>query len=276
MFCRFQGVAFKKSNSHMRCFVMQNAKPLFGFSRSITAAASAVLMTVAASASYAAGTPREAGVWIDETGKGAVKIEPCGERLCGRIVWLKDLVNDQGEVLTDKHNPDPAQRSRTICGLPVLGQLQAMPEGGYDGGWVYDPKVGKSYSVAIVLSGPDALTVTGYKGVKLLGKSFGWTRAKMELPSCAPEPQKSGAAKPASPSSNAAKAAAAAPAAVKPKTADSKPQPAKSAVIQADNAGTASAKPAAQKKASVPAAAKSKTAADAGETLPWAKGGAGQ
>ena len=157
----------------------------------------------------------------------------------------------------------------------MLGQLQAMPEGGYDGGWVYDPKVGKSYSVAIVLSGPDALTVTGYKGVKLLGKSFGWTRAKMELPSCAPEPQKSGAAKPASPNSSAAKAAAA-PAGVKAKTADSKPQPAKSAVVEADNAGTASAKPAVQKKASAPATAKSKTAADAGETLPWAKGGAGQ
>lgn len=244
---------------------MQNAKQLFGFSRPITAAASAVLMAVAASASYAAGTPREAGVWIDETGKGAVKIEPCGERLCGRIVWLKDLVNDQGEVLTDKHNPDPAQRTRTICGLPVLGQLQAMPEGGYDGGWVYDPKVGKSYSVAIVLSGPDDLTVTGYKGVKLLGKSFGWTRAKTELPSCAPEPQKSGATKPASPRSSAAKAAAA-PGAVK----------AKSAVVEADNAGTASAKPAVQKKASAPATAKSKTAADSGETLPWAKGAAGQ
>lgn len=244
---------------------MQNAKPLFAYSRPFTAAASVVFMMATAGAGYAAGTPREAGVWIDETGKGAVKIEPCGERLCGRIVWLKDLVNDQGEVLTDKHNPDPGQRSRTICGLPVLGQLQAMPEGGYDGGWVYDPKVGKSYSVAIVLSGPDALTVTGYKGVKLLGKSFGWTRAKVELPSCAAEPQKSGAAKPASPNSNAAKAAAA-PAGVK----------AKSAVVQADNAGTAGAKPAVQKKASAPSAAKSKTAADAGETLPWAKAGAGQ
>ena len=185
MFCRFQGIVFRKSNSHMRSFVMQNAKPLFGRSSPITAVASAVLMSLSATVSLAADTPKEAGVWFDETGKGAVKIEPCGDRLCGRIVWLKDLVNDQGEILTDKNNPDPGQRARTICGLPVLGQLQAMPEGGYDGGWVYDPKVGKSYSVAIVLEGPNNLTVTGYKGVKLLGKSFGWTRAKTELPSCA-------------------------------------------------------------------------------------------
>lgn len=181
---------------------MKNTEPLFGLKRAITAGASAVLISATATVSLAAGgTPKEAGVWFDETGKGAVKIEPCGDKLCGRIVWLKDLVNDQGEVLTDKNNPDAAQRTRTICGLPVLGQLQQMPEGGYDGGWVYDPKVGKSYSVAIVLAGPDDLTVTGYKGVKLLGKSFGWTRAKTELPSCAAaavpgEAKKSDAKKP--------------------------------------------------------------------------------
>lgn len=166
---------------------MQNAKPLFGSNRTITASALAMLLSIVATTSFAGGgAPKETGVWFDETGKGAVKIETCGDRLCGRIVWLKDLLNAQGEVLTDKYNPDAAQRTRTICGLPVLGQLQQMPEGGYDGGWVYDPKVGKSYSVAIVLTGPDALTVTGYLGVKLLGKSLAWTRAKTELPSCAP------------------------------------------------------------------------------------------
>lgn len=213
---------------------MKNTKTLFGLKRVNTAVASLVLMSVAASVSFAGGgAPRETGVWIDETGKGAVKIEPCGERLCGRIVWLKDLVNDQGDVLTDKNNPDPAQRTRTICGLPVLGQLQAMPEGGYDGGWVYDPKVGKSYSVAIELAGPDNLTVTGYKGVKLLGKSFGWTRAKTELPSCAATPSE--AAKP-----DGKKAAA--------KKADAK-----------TSAGAAQPS----------APAKSKAAAG-GETLPWA------
>lgn len=201
MFCRFQGVVFLKSNSHMRSFVMQNDTPLFSASRAIIAATSALLIATASSVSFAGGgAPKEAGVWFDETGKGAVKIEPCGERLCGRIVWLKDLVNADGDVLTDKNNPDPAQRTRTICGLPVLGQLQAMPEGGYDGGWVYDPKVGKSYSVAIVLTGRDELTVTGYKGVKLLGKSFQWTRAQTELPSCAAAPSEvrapAGAGKP--------------------------------------------------------------------------------
>jgi len=224
----------------MRSFVMQNAMPFRRLARAAAGAVPVLLSSAVLSVSVAAGTPREAGVWFDETGKGAVKIEPCGgDKLCGRIVWLKDLVNAQGDVLTDKNNPDADQRTRTICGLPVLGQLQAMPEGGYDGGWVYDPKVGKSYSVAIVLTGPDELTVTGYKGVKLLGKSFGWTRAKTELPSCA--------------------AAADTTNAVGAKQGGAKPTAATSA---------AAAKPSDAKKATA-GATKPKNGAG-GETLPWA------
>ena len=257
---------------------MQTVERILPASRILIAGASAVLATAYASVSFAAGTPREAGVWFDETGKGAVKIEVCGgDKLCGRIVWLKDLVNDQGEVLTDKNNPDPEQRARTICGLPVIGQLAPMPEGGYDGGWVYDPKVGKSYSVAIELTSPDELTVTGYKGVKLLGKSFGWTRAKTELPSCAgaPPQTKSDAAKPGAVKTGAAPAVGAATATAK--TPDSRPQQPKSATATSDGAAkpatTVAAKPATQKSAAAPAqkpVAKAKTAADAGETLPWA------
>ncbi len=188
MFCRFQGIDTRKFNNHMRSFVMQ-IMPLNWLARAAAPAAAALLASAAMSATFAGNAlPQEAGIWFDDTGKGAVKIEPCGTRLCGRIFWLKDLVNDQGETLTDKHNPDPTQRTRTICGLPVLGQLQPMPEGGYDGGWVYDPKVGQSYSVAIVLTGRDELSVTGYKGVKLLGKTFIWKRAKVELPNCAAAP----------------------------------------------------------------------------------------
>ena len=172
--------------------------PLNWLARAAAPAAAALLASAVISASFAeTALPQEAGVWFDDTGKVAIKIEPCGAKLCGRIFWLKDLINDQGEILTDKHNPDPTQHTRTICGLPVLGQLQAMPEGGYDGGWVYDPKVGQSYSVAILLSGRDELSVTGYKGVKLLGKTFIWKRAKADLPNCAAAPveAKAGAVK---------------------------------------------------------------------------------
>ena len=136
-------------------------------------------------AGSAAADPKEVGVWYDDTGKGAVKIEICTPTtLCGKIYWLKEPMADDGKPKIDRFNPEPTMRTRPICGLPVLGDLEKISDGGFDNGWVYDPKEGKSYSVALDLVGPDTLKVTGYKGMRFLGKSFIWTRAPQDLPSC--------------------------------------------------------------------------------------------
>ncbi len=137
--------------------------------------------------------PIEAGLWYDETGKGAVELVPCGSKLCGRIAWLKDTVNAEGRPLVDRYNPNPARRTTPICGLQVIGDVQKLPEGIWDQGWIYDPKTGSSYNVTLTLQGPDQLKVTGYKGIKLLSKSFVWTRAPADLPRC--DAAASGAAK---------------------------------------------------------------------------------
>ena len=169
----------------MWCIVMQAANALKMFARAWIPAVGLLAAAGLGEALAGGGAgPREVGLWIDDTGKGAVRIEPCGNKLCGRIAWLKEPLNAEGQPRIDKNNPDPAKQSRPICGLPILGQLGPLPEGGYDGGWVYDPKVGKSYDVAIELTGPNRLQVTGYKGVRFLGKSFVWTRAASELAPC--------------------------------------------------------------------------------------------
>jgi uncharacterized protein (DUF2147 family) len=146
----------------------------------------------------------EAGLWYDDSGKGAVELVPCGPKLCGRIVWLKDQVNAEGKPLVDRYNPNPARRTTPICGLQVIGDVQRMPEGSWDSGWIYDPKTGASYNVTLALQSENQLKVTGYKGIKLLSKSFMWTRAPADLPRCngaptgggTPEPAKGGEALP--------------------------------------------------------------------------------
>lgn len=133
---------------------------------------------------HAQSAPAEAGLWYDDTGRGAVEIVPCGAKLCGRIAWLKSEVNDEGKPLVDRYNPNPARRTTPICGLQVVGDVQKLSDGTWDQGWIYDPKTGSSYNVAMNLMAPGQLKITGYKGIKLLSKSFMWTRAPDDLPRC--------------------------------------------------------------------------------------------
>src|SRR5262245_33486115 len=128
--------------------------------------------------------PGYPGVWYDDTGEGAVEIVPCGDRLCGRIVWLKAPLDKAGRPLTDGYNPDPRRRQRTICGLDVIGDLKRQRGGIWDEGWIYDPKQGKQFDVELKLRSADALQVTGYLGVKFLSETFIWRRAPADLKRC--------------------------------------------------------------------------------------------
>lgn len=125
------------------------------------------------------------GVWYDDTGQGAVEIGPCRDRLCGRIVWLRDPLDSAGRPLTDGLNSDPARRQRPICGLPVIGDLKRQSTGAWDEGWIYDPKQGKQFDVELKLRAADALQVTGYLGFKFLSETFLWRRAPADLKRCA-------------------------------------------------------------------------------------------
>jgi uncharacterized protein (DUF2147 family) len=124
------------------------------------------------------------GVWLSDDGRGATRIVRCGNSLCGRVVWLRDsAAADRGPV-RDLHNPDPALRTRTICGLQVIGGLRRQADGSWDGGWVYDPKVGKKFDLAVSLTDKNTLAIVGYLGSKLFSETHEWHRADAHLPVC--------------------------------------------------------------------------------------------
>ena len=111
------------------------------------------------------------GTWIDHTVQGAVEIRPCGEHMCGRVVWLKN----------------PAHRSRTgrpICGAQILGALRRDEPNTWSAGWIYNPEDEERFSAEIKLQNDNTLLVTGYLGIKLLGETFTWKRAPVDLQRC--------------------------------------------------------------------------------------------
>jgi uncharacterized protein (DUF2147 family) len=111
------------------------------------------------------------GTWIDHTGQGAVEIRPCGELMCGRVVWLK--------------NPTHRSRSgRPICGAQILGNLRRGETNTWSSGWIFNPEDEERFSAEIKLQNENTLLVTGYLGLKLLGETFTWKRAPADLQRC--------------------------------------------------------------------------------------------
>lgn len=140
---------------------------------------------ILASAVHAQDTlPIETGVWFDDSGQGAIEITTCEQHLCGRIVWLKDPASKNGGPKRDIYNPNPKNRKNTICGLQIIGKLTKQTDGSWDGGWIYDPKIGQAFDVTIRMTSKNVLKVRGYQDLKLFGKDFYWKRATTELPSC--------------------------------------------------------------------------------------------
>jgi uncharacterized protein (DUF2147 family) len=141
------------------------------------AAAGAALITGAMMATgLAQNTGEIAGTWIDHTGRGAVEIHPCGDRLCGRIAWLKEP-----QV---RGAPAKDAKGRPLCGLQIIGDLKPQRNGAWEDGWIYNPEEGQTFNVEITLQSRDTLKVTGYMGIKLLSEDFIWKRASEKLASC--------------------------------------------------------------------------------------------
>jgi glucan biosynthesis protein C len=151
----------------------------------LSASAAAFLVAavgLALPARSVAATP--VGLWYAEGGAAQVAIEACGNELCGRVVWLRSPLDEDGCDLRDRHNPDPSLRSRRVMGLEVLQGLKPRPKGTWVSGSIYDPATGNTYTCHLVLDGDDRLRLRGYVGIPLLGRTTTWTRVGAENRMC--------------------------------------------------------------------------------------------
>lgn len=149
-------------------------------SRRLSALA-AGLLSVAAQAA----APEPTGLWLDQTKRAGILIQPCGDRLCGTIAWLGEP-NDPatGRPKTDARNPDPTLKTRPLCDLPLLNGFAAGDPGEWEHGTIYDPESGNTYRGFMVLRPDGTLKVRGFVGVSLFGRSQIWTRPPQPLARC--------------------------------------------------------------------------------------------
>jgi uncharacterized protein (DUF2147 family) len=143
----------------------------------------ALLAACAALPAVAQQAPAVTGHWLSEARDGVVDIEPCGAKLCGKIIWIKNPLDKDGRPRVDDQNPKPELRSRPRCNLVMMGNFVATGTNEWGDGWIYDPASGKTYDAKMRLEG-DQLRLRGFVGISLFGASQTWTRADPSLANC--------------------------------------------------------------------------------------------
>lgn len=111
------------------------------------------------------------GKWQNPSGEGKIEIYKKGEKYFGKLYWVKDASKK------DVNNPKESLRTRQIQGLEILTNFNKS-DNTYEGGQIYDPKSGKTYSCKMTIKGSDQLDIRGYVGVSFLGRTETWKRVK--------------------------------------------------------------------------------------------------
>ncbi|MGV3589527.1 MAG: DUF2147 domain-containing protein [Adhaeribacter sp.] len=117
------------------------------------------------------------GTWTNANKEARFQIYKCGEKLCGKIIWLKEPLL-QGKPKVDSKNPDETKRNQPILGMVFLRNFGYVGENKWDNGSIYDPQSGKTYSCYMKILDKDKLEVKGYIGIALVGRSQIWTRVE--------------------------------------------------------------------------------------------------
>lgn len=138
----------------------------------------ALVLTLFAVAPVAAQSPTPVGVWLHANERIQIEIAPCGDLLCGTLVWFKWPNDAEGLPLVDLKNPDPALRTRELLGLKVLSGLRRTGEHTWEDGTLYNPNDGDTYRVLLNTRDDGALRVRAYVAIPLLGKTLIWTRIR--------------------------------------------------------------------------------------------------
>ena len=116
-----------------------------------------------------------AGTWVNGDGDGLIELVIENGELQGRIVGSTDDPDNLRPPRLDDKNPDPALRSRKLIGLVFLSGFR-YDDGRWTGGRIYDPNSGNTYRGTITVIDRDTLSLRGYVGLPLFGRSDTWKR----------------------------------------------------------------------------------------------------
>ena len=116
------------------------------------------------------------GVWEPGHGKAKIKISKIGNKYFGKIVWLREPLDEDGNKKTDKNNPDEKMHDTPLLGYKILKDFEYVGDKTWENGTIYDPENGSLYSCTITMKNKNTLDVRGYIGVSMVGRTDTWKR----------------------------------------------------------------------------------------------------
>ena len=117
------------------------------------------------------------GTWFNEEKDGKIQFYKQGDKIFGKIAWLKNAEKDGKPRLDDKNTVEKL-RLQPILGLVFLKNFTFNGKNIWEDGQVYDPKNGKTYSAKMTLISPKQLDVRGFIGFSLLGRTTHFTKVE--------------------------------------------------------------------------------------------------
>lgn len=112
------------------------------------------------------------GTYMTDKNEGMVEITKRDNKYFGKLLWTKT----EGKL--DTNNPDVKQQSQPLRGKEILNSFDFNGSDLWHNGTIYDPKNGKTYSCKITRDEKGNLSVRGYIGVSLLGRTTLWIKVK--------------------------------------------------------------------------------------------------
>jgi len=120
------------------------------------------------------------GLWQNDDGRVLVKVEMCGNVLCGKVASLREPLDRQGRPKVDHMNPDPALRDRPVMGLTVLhGFVRSRDEPDrWINGTIYDADSGNTYRATLTVRPDGTAELHGYVLVPVIGRTSLWRQVR--------------------------------------------------------------------------------------------------
>ena len=122
------------------------------------------------------------GTWTTQGGKSRVEITKTADGTFeGKIVWLSEPNYPAGDAEAgkpkhDRENSDKSLQARPIVGLVIMKGFKFDGKKEWSGGTVYDPEAGKMYKGKMWLDDSNNLSMRGFIGISLIGRTEKWTR----------------------------------------------------------------------------------------------------